>query len=376
MSERWRHNFLARGEKFHGFWKDYFTADRKVAYILAEGFDPRMCEALSAIRKAGWNGEGDCLLLRLGYGPVEKPMQSLVEKNRVELNELVDASRITENTINVKAAKQRGEGSRQAAILVRRFLETTKATDVIVDINAMPKSVGLSVLSSALKHSDAERDAGRIVNVHCVVSHNPTLDDRMARVDVQRDPFLLSGFLSGFESEDNTAVNRIIWMPILGSGQRDQLDAIRSKFPPTETCAAVPSPSVNPRKGDDLITEYQDMFIDEKGRFLLGNVLRVSERDPFEAYYELVTTIEQYATTYRLLDGCKVLLSSHSSKLLSVACLLAAYDAQDRGLCHGVSVAFVEAYGHRYDPKEGTPSGQSEFFEMWLAGDPYISKAD
>lgn len=365
--ERWEHHLLAARERFTAFWKDYFTKPREVAYILAEGFDPRMCEALGAIRDS-WDGNGHALVLHLSYSGTDAKMEQYVKKNRDRLGDLLASATTTNATINVRATAQRAEGARQTGLAVQQFLGHARPRDVIVDINAMPKSVALSALTAALKYSDAHKNER--VNVHVVVAHNPHLDDRMKRTDIQRDPFLLPGFIGDFESEDNKAVN--IWIPVLGPGQDSQLTAIKAEWNPVETCPAVPSPSVNPRKGDDLLTNYQDILLEE-GRFVPRNVLRVSERDPFEAYHELVSTIAEYGKTYKLLDGCKVLLSSHSSKLLSVACLLAAYDAHERDLCDGVSIAFVEAYGHGYDPEEATPPPGSELFEMWLAGDPYIS---
>lgn len=371
MDDRWEHHFLVRGEKFPQFWKDYFTVERNVVYILAEGFDPRMCEAITQIRNSGWNGEGACLAIELDYGDPGADMMSLVEANRKLLGGHLPAGTLHKNKVSFKTPSQRGEASRQAGIVVGKFLQERQPTDIIVDINAMPKSVSLSVLNSALRYSDSEQ--ARRVNVHAVVSHNPRLDDKMERLEVQRDPFLLSGFLGGFETEDEEAEERIVWMPVLGPGQSEQLKAIRAKFSPVETCPAVPSPSVNPRKGDELIVEYQDLLIDIEGeRFGPRNVLRVSEQDPFEAYSEIIATIGDYGASYRLLGGCKVLLSAHSSKLLSVACLLAAYDAQARLLCNGVSIAFVEANGHRLVAQENGPTAPSELFGLWLAGEPYI----
>lgn len=365
---RWEHHLLASGPDFLKFWKDYLALpDRRLGYVLAEGFDQRMCLGVEALRDAGWK-EGKALRFSMDYGPAEAKLMQEVAESVDELDKILGGSILSHReTLNMREDAHKGEGARQAFAGVRRFCATTDLTDIVIDVNAMPKSVALSSIASALRAADALSKQGRVLNVHAIVGHNPSLDDSYERLELQQDPFLLSGFLSDYDSEDPQSA-RFVWIPILGPGQHDQLKAIKAKYPPYEICPAVPSPSPDPRKGDELIVEYRGFLVEQR-EFLPRNVLRVSELDPFEAYAEIASTIHEYGRAYRLVEGCRVLISAHSSKLLSVAGLLAAYDCQASRLCDGVSMAFVEAQSHRKKSQVTTPT---TLFTLWLAGDPYM----
>ena len=71
----------------------------------------------------------------------------------------------------------------------------------------------------------------------------------------------------------------------------------------------------------------------------------MSEENPIEAYEGFLSTIHEFVRVYEVLGGCRVLVSSHSTKLLSLAALMAVYEARQT-TCPGASYAFVEGGGH------------------------------
>lgn len=59
-----------------------------------------------------------------------------------------------------------------------------------------------------------------------------------------------------------------------------------------------------------------------------------------------------------------MIVSAHSSKLLSLGALLAAYDRPE------IAVAHVEAQGYHVD-MDLMASVDGELCEIWIAGEPY-----
>ena len=61
-----------------------------------------------------------------------------------------------------------------------------------------------------------------------------------------------------------------------------------------------------------------------------------------------------------------MIISAHSSKLLSLGALLAACDRPE------VAMAHVEAQGYQVDGKL-TPPLDAVLYEIWIAGEPYYA---
>ncbi len=365
---RWREGFFVRGSEFEEFWASYLGDSRRVSVVHAFGFDPRATHFLPFVFTKCKTKPERILSFELKYPGGQKEITDQVAANRAALMTDIDKTHHEETDINIGRPKHGGESSKAVQTRVRQFLEAGQDTDVIIDINAMPKSVAMAAISTALSVSD-DVAGKRVLNVHVVVDHNPQLDQRIRQTEINKDAFLLAGFIAGFDVE-NPEERPGIWMPILGRGRLEQLQAVAEQtWTPKEKCPVVPSPSQDPRHSDELVVEY-DNFLERKDEVFrqLPNVLRVSEDNPFEAYQQLVETIAEFGKNYQVLGGCRVLVTAHSTKLLSLAGLLAVYEAKKRSLCQGVSFAFVEAAGHKVEPGEETASTP---YSLWLAGDAY-----
>ena len=70
------------------------------------------------------------------------------------------------------------------------------------------------------------------------------------------------------------------------------------------------------------------------------------------------------------LNGCKVVISTFSSKVLSIATLLTAYELMED---IGVGVLNVDSQGYEIDDFEELKNRResSELFVIWLTGEPY-----
>jgi len=123
-----------------------------------------------------------------------------------------------------------------------------------------------------------------------------------------------------------------------------------------------------PRRGDNLVNEYRELLF-RTFRVEPQNMIYACEWNPFEVYRQIRRTIVDSNTTLQRLGGCKTVVSSTSSKLLSIGAFLAAYECKyGRGL--RVGFANVEAKGYnKKDSEEGVTRQRPH--TMWLAGECY-----
>ena len=136
-----------------------------------------------------------------------------------------------------------------------------------------------------------------------------------------------------------------------------------------EICPVLPSPSVNPRRGDDLALEYRKFLFDPL-RVEPRNFIYTSERNPFEAYAKLESQYYQYMKALEPPGGCKTVLSAISSKLMSVGGLLVAYELKQWNL--EIGIAYVESRRYKIDDDSTTEMRvRRRLFSLWLAGECY-----
>jgi hypothetical protein len=171
----------------------------------------------------------------------------------------------------------------------------------------------------------------------------------------------MASFGGGFDEEATQTPT--VWIPLLGEHRTTQFDRIRDLVKPDELCPVLPSPSRNPRRADDIVIEYQRLLFDE---LLLDprEFLYASEQNPFEVYRKLRTTVSHYSSVFGLLGGCRIALSTLSSKLMSLGALLAAYELKQLG--YHIGVAHIECQGYTLGSHEVKAA---ELVGLWLAGE-------
>jgi hypothetical protein len=239
-------------------------------------------------------------------------------------------------------------------------------SDIIVDISAMPRSVYFPLIARLLFfHDELKRSGKAAANIHVVVAEDPVLDCQIREEGVDET----ASFLHPFEGEFNREApgqQPKVWIPILGEGRTTQFDRIYDLVKPDEVCPVLPSPSRNPRRGDDIVTEYRDLLFDQL-RIDPRNVIYSSEYNPFEVYRQIRKATLQYHEVLGLIGGCKVALSALCSKLMSLGVLLVGYDLKASGSLQ-IGIAHIECQG--YDmPSSVVPS--AEPVGIWLAGECY-----
>lgn len=372
---RWQNYVLEHGAGLNQFLESHLRArERDVLFVVGKGFDPRMCLGIEALLSAGGDGKRDVLAIAFEEGESSPSVvyADLVESNWRKLQSLLGGKgTLSERSIKMWSEDRRRVGSRSAANVFSDISDFASFTDVVIDISSMPRNVYLPLIAKVLYLLDESPavNSQQKPNLHVFVSEDPVLDKSIRDEEVDEAADYIHGFRGGLEMEA-TAGQPKVWLPLLGEDQRTQLIRIYDLVLPDEICPVLPSPSLNPRRGDDLVLEYRDLLFDLL-RVEPRNFIYASERNPFEVYRQVRRTVLHYIEALAPLGGCKTVLSAISSKLMSVGALLVAYELRQQKI--EIGIAHVESHGYRIDggPSVTIPHPQSELFGLWLAGECY-----
>lgn len=367
---RWRDYMLFRADAFASFWRSHLAErSRSILFILGRGFDPRTCLALRIMTELAGNALTEIMALQFDEGE-GTPNQSLIERasaNWTEVQSLIAGkSQVTTHRIAFRTSDGRRVGARNAANVFTDEARLTSFSDIVVDVSAMPRSVYFPLVARLLYfHDELKRKQQAAPNIHVLVSEDPSLDCHILEEGVDET----ASFLHPFEGEFNreaTGQQPKVWIPVLGEGRTTQFDRIYDLVKPDEVCPVLPSPSRNPRRGDDIVMEYRDLLFDQL-RLDPRNIIYSSEYNPFEVYRQIRKAALQYHDVLGLIGGCKVALSPLCSKLMSIGVLLVAYELKITESLQ-VGIAHIECQG--YDmPDSVVPN--PEPVGLWLAGECY-----
>jgi hypothetical protein len=367
---RWDAYVLEQGSGLERFWRAHLgERQRDVLIVLGKGFDPRMCVGLQMLLHAGGIGRREVAAMDFAEGPSSPSAAHAdrVTENWRVLNGLVKPAAVRVMPVKVWSADGRRIGSFSASKVFKNADDFAGYTDVVLDLSAMPRSVAFPLIAKALHLIDGARAGGGTPpNLHLLVCEDPALDGMIHEEGIEDTAAFIHGFTGSFDREA-TAGEPKVWVPLLGERQKDQLAAIYDLVKPDEICPVLPSPSLDPRRGDRLVLEYRDLLLDQLG-VEPRNFIYASERNPFEAYRQIRRTVEQYRDTLSPLGGSKFALSALSSKLLSVAALLVAYELRSAKI--DVGIAHVDCHGYTIDDAATpAPWPGGELFGLWLAGE-------
>jgi hypothetical protein len=362
---RWQHYVLVRGERFRTFWVNHLTkGERSVLYVLGRGFDPRMCQGLKLLLEVGGKGPRDVIALDFREGPASPSLThaDLVEQNWAQLQSSVQGrGKLTTQPLEFWSAEGRRVSSQSARDLFVSATRFDGYSDIIVDISAMPRSVYFPLLARILHLLDNDQVAQMPpTNLHVVVAEDPSLDTVTREEGVDQNAEFMASFGGGFDEEATQTPK--VWIPLLGEYRTTQFDRIWDLVKPDEVCPILPSPSRNPRRADNIVIEYQQALFDEL-RLDPREFMYASERNPFEVYRQVRTTVLHYSDVFKLLGGCRVALSTLSSKLMSLGVLLVAYELKQIG--YNIGVAHIQCQGYTLESKVAN----AELVGLWLTGE-------
>ena len=367
---RWGTYVLESGAGLDAMFKSHLGACRRdVRFITGRGFDPRMNLGLRMLLAAGGEGRRHITLLQFEEGSLSpsRRYQHLIDQNIKDLNDLINDPNAHETKI-VKMWSPDGRriSSRSAAEIFRSVNDFEGFTDIVLDVSSLPRSIFYPLMAKLLHL--VER-GGRRINLFVIVAENPDLDKQIVDEGIDEDADYVHLFRSGAERMA-TAEEPNVWIPVLGEGQSVQLRRLHDLIMPAEICPLFPSPALNPRRADDLVAEYQQLLFDGF-RVEPRNFIYASERNPFEVYRQVRQTVLYYRAALLPLGGARAVISSVSSKLLSIGSLLAAYELKQAR--HDVGIAHIEAQGYRLENERVIMdlAPKSVLFGLWLLGECY-----
>jgi hypothetical protein len=366
---RWDPYSLTRGDEFDVFWTARLAEKRrKVLLILGRGFDVRAIETARRLHDLAAEVTIWQLAFDNGLGDSEKRAK-LTQANHDELVALFTAERIKPVEITIGGPAGTAVTPRNTQVAILAAGDCREFDDVVVDISAMPRMVAMTVVSVLLYRLDQIEKAGGVsVNLHVTTAESVSADLGAARGSLRDSVSFVRGF-SGRHEEQTTQNWPRVWFPVLGEGQRDRLMLIRDLINPDEICPVIPFPTRNPRRGDEVVGEHRDTLFDDF-QVEPANILLASEYNPFEAYKQIYTAMDQYKQALKMMGGCKLYVSPLSSKLLSIGVLLACYDhrfgaASNDSFDVGIPYVETAVYG---DPDQGSTE-EFELHSLWIRGD-------
>ncbi len=365
---RWNTNVLLKNDQVDELWSKHFDKERVSLFILGKGFDPRMNIGITKFMKHAKTASVDCLLLDFDEGDLSssKQYQPIVDENFETLKLIVPSDRIRIEKIKVwSETNKRRIGDRMAADLFSDENSLTNYSDIILDISALPRGIYFSLLAKLITIVDS---CSPTPNLFVLTTENSALDYKISEEGIEQDLDYQYGFAANLES---TVQLPVLWLPLLGENKNEQFNKANEHIKPQEVCPILPFPAIDPRRSDNILIHHRESLFDGL-RIVPQNILYASEQNPFEVYSKLVATFQKYETSFKVLGGCRAVISSFSSKLLSIGALLAAYEL----LYHmgkKVNILNVDSLGYTIEDVNSAKKlkDESEVFVTWLTGEPY-----
>jgi hypothetical protein len=320
------------------------------------GFDPRAPVAYECISGA-CPLPVDVIEVRLEPLATDPATKDLAVEGRKRIEDAVAASGATlrDHAADGTAASSTG------LMIARDFFSANYIDDyseVIVDVSALPRSVFFPLVRGLLEKHDREEWAG---DLHIVACDNPGVD-RLVTGEGVEPPAALPGF--GDRSPLSEGGTRI-WVPVLGEGETTRVEELYLDIPAQEVCPVLPFPSADPRRADDIVREYRELLFD---RIVVEprNFIYAAESNPFDLYRTLSRLNERYAEALKPLGDTRMILSAHSSKLLSIGVLLTAYE-------HELEVRHASPSLYTFADPGALPALAEKdlIVDLWLTGEPY-----
>src|SRR6266545_202085 len=256
----WQQYVFRRGNDAQAMWEELYTnRPVRLVYIAGQGFDTRVCHVLSkfaeTIQPEKHHIEHAELLLIsfTGYELSEELRQQTVD-NAARLRATFAAfGNTTEIPIGVGTESEEGMNVSAAlrAGVATVLAQTTKCTDIILDISSLPRVAYLALMTGILSKLVPDKDEQGLYaegrNFQVIVAEDAALDSKIISVDLSNDIVHIPGFSSGLHAESFQRWP-MVWFPVLGEGRRAQLEKIRTIIEDdAEICPVVPHPSKDPR---------------------------------------------------------------------------------------------------------------------------------
>lgn len=361
---RWEPYVLVSNNEFDDFCSDYFNQNKTILFIMGKGFDVRMNFALQKLLTSPLKSKIDCLIIDFdeGVNSSSHDYNDMIKTNLDELKVFLDKEyqELKIKSWIIRESQKRYIGDRDVAEKIFKY-SIESYSDIIIDISSLPRSIYFPLVGTLLKRTDSIEGK----NLFVIVTENTDIDKCINERDAEEDIRYIHGYSGG--SNKMADEKPLIYFPILGEKKLNDLKKLYTQLNPKEVCPILPFPSKNPRRSDALIMEYHESLFDEL-QVEPQNIIYVPEQNPFEVYRILSKAIDNYNKSLEVFGGCKVVLTTFSSKLLTLGVLMTAFENEKN-----VGVANLQSRGYIIEDVNSLKKykDSSEVFLIWLNGDAY-----
>ena len=370
MILRWQEYVVTRGgaaEPAEAIWREASTASggQRSMYMLGVGFDPRALVGLQQFLSMRHATPPVVGLIEL---PPPSPASGLSARALAGDNQdaFLELTRDVEvRTVSHEEVHARSNAGPRVARAATKSDFVADIGHLVVDISSLPSNLYFPVIAAVLTSVDR-----RVIDfpseIQVVACENPAIDAAIEELGVT-EARAIGGFRRDLEHESEPN-GTIIWAPVVGEGAGAALSAVHSFLGPDDVFPILPFPSRHPRRADNLLLEHQVELLDTF-QIVPANIIYADERNPFDLYRTLSRLHEKFRLALAELDSSTLVLSTHSSKLLSLGVLLAAYE-------HELPIVSAPPIDYELDSVDLTGLASSnELVCAWLAGFPYADLA-
>ncbi|MEJ7784822.1 MAG: hypothetical protein WKF96_08465 [Solirubrobacteraceae bacterium] len=353
----WEHPLLTDDTGFTELWAR--PREDPLLIVVGSGFDPRAGIVLERL-VAATARKVDGLIIELPEDATDLAVRPLAQANRARITASIVSSGGHLHSLELPEYND----SRSLGRLVSRHFQESGLLDayqeLVIEISAMPRSLFFPLIRGVLQraHLPADNPQHWEGDLHVAVCENPEADE-----GVLEEGTTAMAPIGGFAGARGETAATTIWVPVLGERASARVKVLYDELEPDETCPVLPWPARDPRRGDRLMLEYRRLLFEEI-RIEPRNVIHAAERNPFDLYRTLGRLHERYLQSLRPLGSVAMVLSSHSSKLLSVGVLLTAYE-------HKLVVQHVSPGSYGLHDGAEDLRHHDEVYDLWLTGEPY-----
>lgn len=355
MRPHWQSCITHRDQAVDAFVGDYFArADRRCLLVGGAGFDPRALRVPQLLDDA-LGSRLTALMIREERSNPPPALQALADGNASAIGAQISNCSIS--NIQIFANDGAVVGGTRVASELRAFTMPDDLTDIVLDMSALSIGVGFPAARLLLDFAERLPD----LSFHLMIASNPALD---ARISAEPDDRVVNvrGFAGSLPPGLRPPAR--IWLPQLAHGRGTALVSIRASLEGVyRTCPMLPFPAEDPRRADELITEYGPQLRDDwdvDG----GDLIYVSESNPLDSYRTISALKRRYDEVVEEIYEPQLILSPVGSKVMAAGAMMAAIE-------HELPVLYVETV--RYDLPSGGEAGcaADRIVHLWLDGPIY-----
>jgi hypothetical protein len=357
MRPHWHNCITHRNTRVDEFVGDYFRQPhRRCLLVGGAGFDPRalhvprLLESVLGVRLSAF-------MIREERGNPTQSLQNRADTNERDLRSLIAGCSVTR--VQIFADDGAPVGGARIAAELRNLVLPPDLTDIILDMSALSIGIGFPAARFLLDYSEQHPD----LSFHLMITSNPALD---ARISSEPDDRVMS--VRGYAGALPPRILPIaqIWLPQLAHGRAAALTSIRASLEGVyRTCPMLPFPAEDPRRADELITEYGAELRDD-WEVHEGDLIYASEHNPLDSYRTISALKRRYDEVVEEVYEPQLILSPVGSKVMAAGAMMAAIE-------HDLPVHYVETVRYDLPPSaggEGTASAD-QIVHVWLDGPIY-----